>query len=240
MNTPQHRPRHPFPLPQIPSDTKGTETADRHDQALEGGGPGGLLKEFMETQAANLRQAWEAVDLKRPKPWIKTFYSLFDGVGELHYPQRAERLSAYGWNPKNLESACTTGHTRQHPSAPTQPNDPWPEDAAEAHAALWQEVTLYHSAAGARAARERTRASERLVEAGWNQPQIGSLLGISKQRVHTVLSAPTPAKRNTDDERDGQLTGEALADLLGEARTPAQGAERSSQRDQAGGEGNDL
>lgn len=240
MNTPQDRPRYPFPLPQIPTDTKKTEIAGKHEQALEGGGPGRLLKEFMETQAETIRDAWEAVDLKRPKPWIKVFYTLFDGVGELYYPQRAERLSAYGWTPKDLESACTTGHTRQHSSTPTQPNDPWPEDAAEAHAALWQEVTLYHSAAGARAARERTKASEHLVEAGWNQPQIGSLLGISKQRVHTVLNAPTPAKRNTDDERDGQLTGEALADLLDEARTPTQETKRSTQRDHDGGDDNDL
>lgn len=167
------------------------------------------------------RQGWEAVDAAGPDPdedrlgWEGTLSSLYNDGMDQTYPARALHLQNNGDSPETLMEMC------QMPQQLRLLRDPEEMDAdeAEEHATLINEVAVYFAYWENRVMEHRNRYIVRLWALGWTQPQIASLLGLTKQRVHTILESQPPLEeeqfvRRTEfpeqeeDERLAAVEGE--------------------------------
>jgi len=155
----QRRPKYPFP-----------------DAVLTVG------QSTVNAQAKTRRSA----DSPEWEEWQSAFYKLFRGAGNALYSPSAERLSAYGWTPKDLLSACLEPGwmAEQMQSRVGHALSP---DGAEAWAALLREVTSYHNIVVETAHYKRSQLMEVLSRNGWSHGEIGDHLGLTKQRVQKLL-----------------------------------------------------
>lgn len=121
--------------------------------------------------------------------WEYTFATLYaDALGHT-YPARAHYLQSHEATPPSLMEACAS------PRVMRMFQDPEDMDvqAVEEQAAFLNEVAAYFAYWENRAMEHRNNHVVRLRELGWGMPQIASLLGLSKQRVHVILEA-APAR----------------------------------------------
>lgn len=127
--------------------------------------------------------SWRDSVISDKAEWQATFEDLFNGAGSATYLARAERLAGYGFEPQALREACE--NPRSVASFPD--SEQRPEADVEAFAALAHEAALYYSTGYGMARDAELRFARRLISLGWLQPQVASLLGVSKQRVSKLL-----------------------------------------------------
>lgn len=167
------RPAHayPFTLEQI----TGARPAPPHPGAEE------EMKQWEELP--------ELDEASEGEGWEYTFATLYaDALGHT-YPARAHYLQSHEATPPSLMEACAS------PRVMRMFQDPEDMDvqAVEEQAAFLNEVAAYFAYWENRAMEHRNNHVVRLRELGWGMPQIASLLGLSKQRVHVILEA-APAR----------------------------------------------
>lgn len=126
---------------------------------------------------------WEASDLADKWQWRDAYEVLFNGMGTATYLRRAERLAGYGFAPQDLREACA--NPRSVASMPD--SEQRPDEGVEAFAALAHEAALYYSTGYGLARELELGYARRLISLGWLQPQVASLIGVSKQRVSKLL-----------------------------------------------------
>lgn len=136
---------------------------------------------------------WDALpelpDAQSGMGWDYTFSTLYDGALDQTYAARAHYLQSHEATPPSLMEACAS------PRVMRMFQDPEDMDAqaVEEQAAFLNEVAAYFAYWENRAMEHRNNHIVRLRELGWGMPQIASLLGLSKQRVHAILEA-APAR----------------------------------------------
>ena len=132
---------------------------------------------------ADLNAEWEASDLADKWRWRDVYEGVFSGMGRATYLARAERLSGYGFGPDALSRVC--GNPREVAALPDP--DVRSEDNAEAFSALAHEAALFYSGAYSLARQMELGYARRLIDVGWSQTQVASLLGVTKQRMSALL-----------------------------------------------------
>lgn len=105
--------------------------------------------------------------------------------GKLTYLKRAARLSDYGWEPADLERLCS--NPRELAKLPESDSLDNAGEKAEAFAALVHEASMYYGNGSTVALYRRSMYVARLSALGWSQTQLGSLIGVTKQRVQVML-----------------------------------------------------
>lgn len=139
-----------------------------------------------------INSAWAAADFPAKQEWADLYMELFSGAGKQTYLKRAARLSDYGWEPEDLERVCSNPRElaklpKVDSLLPDADSVVKMEKEAEALAALVHEASMYYGNGSAMALDRRTHYVARLSGLGWNQTQLASLVGVSKQRVQALL-----------------------------------------------------
>lgn len=132
-----------------------------------------------------INDAWAAADFPAKQEWADLFMELFSGAGKLTYLKRAARLSDYGWEPADLERLCS--NPRELAKLPESDSLDNAGEKAEAFAALVHEASMYYGNGSTVALYRRSMYVARLSALGWSQTQLGSLIGVTKQRVQVML-----------------------------------------------------
>lgn len=164
---------------------------------------------FPQAKPVGLAMAavWEATPILNRLAWAEVFSELFP-LRQATHPERAGRLSAYGWKPEDLQLMCTnpwrveTLHRRF--------DDPWSEESMEARAALMHEVTLFHKQAHEMSRLHRDVGTICLMsEHGWTREQAGELLrmlpvkdGLRNSIMEFLTGEHEPVWKYMDDDED--------------------------------------
>lgn len=163
------RPAHayPFTLEQI----TGARPAPPHPGAEE------EMKQWEELP--------ELDEASEGEGWEYTFATLYaDALGHT-YPARAHYLQSHEVTPLSLAETCASPQRMRLFLTPEDLD----AQGVESQAAYLNEVAAYFAYWGNQVMERRNRHIVRLRELGWGMPQIASLLGLSKQRVHAILES---------------------------------------------------
>lgn len=129
--------------------------------------------------------------------WRTTFELHYgpQGPGSATWPYRALRLWAYGWTPADLDDALSSrGRSLPLPLNPEIPHrgpiprdKPMNADQVESASALAWEVVNFVEYERFSPTYARDRYLWELSRVGWNHSQLGSLFGLTKQRVQQLM-----------------------------------------------------
>lgn len=133
--------------------------------------------------SASTDQEWSSGTVGDASVWRELFHRLYAGMGSSTYPQRAARLSGYGWAPGDLERVCSGA---PHVAALSDPEGV-AEEQAEARAALLHEALIFYSNGLSAASYNRTGYIVRLADLGWKHSEIGRHVRLTKQRVQKLI-----------------------------------------------------
>lgn len=126
------------------------------------------------------------------------FNELYDGGNmDDSHADRALYLHAHGVNPQSLFEVC------MYPKEIKLYGPGSEADAEDAQfsAAMLHEASVYFAFWARTIMTKRNEYIHRLRDLGWTQPEIASLLGVSKQRVHSILNSPTAPSLDEGYER---------------------------------------
>lgn len=168
------RPR--YSIPTLPTSTLGASGDELPSKQWQ------AVMELFPDDSAGWRDVYE------------TYFGQF-GVGKATFAGRAFRLAQYGWRPDDLRAALLTFGC----DLPLPLNDdllereagraerPMREDEIEASAALVQEVVAYLDNIRFHSSYARDRYMWALSRNRWSHSQLGSLFGLTKQRIQQLL-----------------------------------------------------